>query len=73
MKCHLLSLHTLDSDSSPHLGGVQSFCIKKGKIYLVEEMWLESFRFQPTLILLFLKQIEFYYKFIVYSSLHCIL
>ena len=24
---------------------------------------VESFRFQPTLIVLFLKQIEFYYKF----------
>ena len=26
---------------------------------------VESFRFQPTLILLFIKQIEFYYKFLI--------
>ena len=38
--------------------------LKKGKIYLVEEMWWNHLDSTPTLIiLLFLKQIEFYYKF----------
>ena len=35
------------SDSSPHFGVVQSFCWKKGKIYLVKTNVMESFRFHP--------------------------
>ena len=38
---------------------------------------VESFRFHPTLIVLFLKQIEFYYKclifYLLHSCLHCVL
>ena len=39
--------------------------LKKGKIYILfgRRDVVESFRFHPTLIVLFLKQIEFYYKF----------
>ena len=52
------------SDSSPHFGGVQSFCSSRERkdIFGRRDM-VRSFRFHPTLIVLFLKQIEFYYKF----------
>ena len=36
--------------------------LEKGKIFGRRNV-VESFRFHPTLIVLFLKQIEFYYKF----------
>ena len=43
-------------------GGAQSFRSRKENIFDRRDV-VESFRFHPTLILLFLKQIEFYCKF----------
>ena len=87
----------IDSPPTGGAGRIQLLCVVPASVIQFATFWwsaqerkyifgrrdvLESFRFHPTLIILFLKQIEFYYKcfnnpncdkFIVYRSLHCIL
>ena len=41
------------------------FAEKKGKIYLVKTNMVKSFRFHPTLILLYFKECQFYTRFLL--------